>query len=532
MMKSLLARRTDAGWTACLSAEPCPDAPGLPQASVAGRTRAWELARQVGLSRSPWALEYQKAALGSPEITLGYAHLLAQGCEASAASQLGLAVPAVYASARAANRVLACRGLAQRRLLRAQGWLDQLRFGVASLAALASLAAYALARGRSGEAPPPPRGGTAFALHGERSTRTQHLLKVLGEARPDCILVIGRLRASTEEVRRDWASAGTEVPPLVHPFSLRAACRAVPAMLRLLAEGWRDAPERHYLPPLREHVAIAFRVLLGAAMRQWWKDHGFAPRTVLFGHTGTADVAQLESALQEDGVRTVHAVHGLATGPNFTGFSDEAWFRCGYDARQYAPLGGYGRCLVQEAAAPEPVRGSGGIYLLTNLAHPMNPAFVARGPEDEIALLRLVAEAARLACPEGQRMVWRPHPVLRRLPVEVRERVRAEARRLGFEEQDPAAPMAASAAQARWVITSPSTTAVDLLSQGTLSIVVDLQQSAAGTATACFPGCAAQAPALAAMMRELGDDAVYRARFLHTWDQVRPAATLRFPTGH
>ena len=537
MMMSLLARRTDGGWRASLSARACADAPGLPQASLAGRAKAWELAHSLGRTRSPWHLEYQKAALGSPEITLGYAHLLAEGCETvpAEACERSLSVPARYADARVVNRELACRGLARQSLARVQACLDRLRFATAGVAATASLVAYTLvvSRRTQGAAQPVP-GDTALALHGERATRTQHLLAPgIAQARPCCIFVIGRLRTSLAALHTEWAGiAGAPVPPLVHPFSAAAAVRAVPRMLRLLAEGWREAPTHHYLPGAREHVAIIFRVLLGAAMQQWWKMHGPNVKTVLFGHTGTADTSALESAMQASGAHTVHVVHGLATGPNFTGFSDAAWFRCGFDADQYARLGTYGECLVQEAPAPQPVRGRDGIYLLTNLAHPMNPGFIARGPDDEIELLRLVAAAARKAGAQGQRMLWRPHPVLRRLPAEVSARVREEARRLGFVEQDTAEPMGAAAAQARWVITSPSTTAIDLLAQGTLCVVVDLQESAGGTAPGQFPRPPANAEALAALLRGLDEDATYSARFTEVWNSVRPARPLDLVRPH
>jgi hypothetical protein len=156
----------------------------------------------------------------------------------------------------------------------------------------------------------------------------------------------------------------------------------------------------------------------------------------------------------------------------------------------------------------------------------MNPGFIARGPEDEIALLRLVAAAARKLGPPGQRMLWRPHPVLRRLPADVSAQIRQEASRLGFVEQDHAEPMGPAAAGARWVITSPSTTAIDLLVQGTLCVVVDLQESAAGTAPAQFPRPPANPDALGALLRELGEDATYQARFTEVWNSVRPARPL------
>jgi hypothetical protein len=530
MMGALLARRTLAGWQARADRAGVQQSAALPDAGQAGRAKAWRLASTLSRDGALWDLEYLKASLGSPELTLGYAYLLADGCEAAgnAETEVAVGAPAAYASVRTANQELASRGLAGARRA-GQDWADQMHFVAASIVAAASLAVYLLrtVRHRGLADPSRVRGGVAWGLHGERSTRTQHLLAHLPQGQPACIVLLGRLRTSPEAISREWADAyGAPVPPLLYPVHWRATLKSLPRVATLVAQGLRAVPSRAYLPPLREHAAIVFRVLLGAAMQQWWRDHGLRLETAILGHTGTADTMQLESAMQAGGTRTIHAVHGLATGPNFIAFSDEAWFRCGYDARQYSELGTYRKCLVQEAPAPARVRGTEGIYLLTNLAHPMNPGYMARGPEDEIELLRSVAAAARQVCPDGQRMVWRPHPVIRRLPAEVALRVREEAQRLGFEEQDPSEPMVPAAARARWVITSPSTAAADLLGQGILCIVVDPQKSAPGTAPACFPCCTNTPAALTVALQELAADRVHADRFDAVWAALRPAGPL------
>jgi len=526
---TLLATRQTHAWQVRLDSSAVTAAAAPELAQVEGRGVAWRLARNLGKHPSPWDIEYQKAALGPPEVTMGYARLLARACNdhGQPAGTVRLPVAVGLGNVRTAVRELvACGVPAARGPFTAS--LDRAQFSLATALAGLAFMAYVLRRGRG--APPQFAGGPgsySLAAHGEWSTRTQHVLGDPALHDASVLLLIGRLRESPATVaRRLREEHGLRLPPILHPLSISAALRAVPRTLRQLVCGLRDAPRRHYRPTLREQAAISFRVMLGLATQCWWEKHGPTFGTVVFAHTGMADTSLLEQVMQQNGTRTIHAVHGLATGPNFAGWSTLGLFRCGFDARSYESLGAYGRCIVQEAGRPARLRGAEGVYLLTNLAHPMNPGFIARGAQDEIALLRLVAAAAGSLGPAARKLVWRPHPVIRRLRPEIAAEIRAEASRLGFEVQDMSEPMTAAAARARWVITSPSTTAVDLLGHGALPVVLDPQKTTAGTAPACFPTCAPETLALAALMRELDSDAAYEARFRQTWDAVLPARPL------
>jgi hypothetical protein len=271
---------------------------------------------------------------------------------------------------------------------------------------------------------------------------------------------------------------------------------------------------------------MVFRVLLGTVQARWWVMRGPDARRVVFGFTGTADCVLLEQAMQARSAQTVHAVHGLATGPNFVAFSDLAVFRCGHDARAYRELDCYGACTVQPARAAAPRRGASGILLLTNLAHPMNLSFRERGETDEIAVLSNVAEAARLLGERARPLLWKPHPVIATLPPPVAARIRAAACGLGFEELPHGPDPVARAAAALWVLTTPSTVTADLLVQGVLCLVLDPQGILADEAPALLPQPGSTASEIARGLRALEDDSAFAAAFTHARDMVEPAAPL------
>jgi hypothetical protein len=302
--------------------------------------------------------------------------------------------------------------------------------------------------------------------------------------------------------------------------------QALAALPRILCEGLAEASNQTLRPAFREQVAIAFRVFLGAVSARWWVNSGVKAGTVIFGHTGTADTTVLEQAMQENGAQTVHAVHGLATGPNFVGISNLALFRCGYDARKYAQLNCYGACTAQPAPRKMPSRGAEGILLLTNLAHPMNPDFAAHGLEAELNLLRAVAGAARMLGHKAGLMLWKPHPVIAQLPEEVAVELRREALALGYQELPHGPSLISAAESVRWVLTSPSTVCVDLLAEGVLTLVLDPQGSLLDSSAALFPGAAPRADSIAAALEALDDASVYDSCLMGTIDDIVPAGKL------
>lgn len=375
------------------------------------------------------------------------------------------------------------------------------------------------------------------AVHGEWSTRTRHILRAMPMAqevhatRPEVVILLGRLRESPAAVTALWTAEGATVSaPAVLPISPRAALAALTDLPSLLTDGWCAVGWLPWTAGLRDWVAIAFRVFQGAVAARWWQYQTVVPGArVVFGITGTADVSLLERAIQAGGGKTVHAVHGQATGPNFVGISNVALFRNAHDAECYRQLRCYGACEVQRAEMSIFRRGEVGLLLLTNLAHPMNQGFVRHGIRDEQLLISEVAKAARmLAVPTGT-LFWKPHPVLDTLPA-ARE-LEAAAAKAGFTRLSAVdVPMHELAGNMRWVISTPSTVALDLLEKGILPVMVDPQATLLGTALDALPMTNAKATEMAACLGELDVPGRAAAKFTKVFATIGPARSFDLKT--
>ena len=504
------------------------------QAAGRGRADAWARARELSRSSSPWELEFFKATLGEPEVLIGMSHLLADSEQAGEPVPLGQARRTGYFDKRTQDFLLVRRGLRSGRrtvfCLR-----DRVSYLAGSIIAFLTLFIYLVrARGGGGMARVPKEGSQLLAVHAEWTNRTRHVLEAVGQAlTPRAIIILGRPRKDIDRAVSDWTQRlGHPLPQVIVPASIGAALSAFPEMLRLFTRGFSLVGQQPFLPGFREMSAIVFRVMLGAVMRRWWLDCGFRGGEVIYGHTGTADTTMLESAQQEYGTRTVHIVHGLSTGPNFIGFSDSAWFRCGYDADLYASLRHYGRCDSIGAEKPEMQRGKGGLVLLTNYAHPMNPGYRTRGIGDELRILRDVAGAVAASGLSVAPMRWKPHPAIYSLPRKHQERLRSAAASLGFEEIDPTVTIGKLGKEARWLLTTPSTVVADLLQAGTLAIVLDWQESSPGADALMqqFPSRVMHADEIVALMTRVDEDTACGVLYDSAWEILRPAGGM-VPSG-
>lgn len=370
-----------------------------------------------------------------------------------------------------------------------------------------------------------------IALHAEDTTRTRHVLQALAASdRPIAgMVLLGRVRLSPQQVRAMWSETSCKaIPydlPLVLPMSPGACLRALANLPREMARGILTAAAEPFLLPLREEVAIAFRVMLGLSATQWWRQNGMG-QEVLFGHTGTADTTLFECAIQHGGARTIHLVHGQATGPNFCGFSDVALFRSRCDANAYRALGCYGKCDIQPTAKPDTQRGTSGLLLLSNLAHPMNAGFRKTGLRDELNLLNLVADVARSLGQVASPLLWKPHPVIATLPIEAQTELRITAKALGFIELGADEIIESVGASCRWVVSSPSTVGLDLLQEGVLCVVLDPQCTLLDTAIQCLSVAATDGAELEKILLSLNSSKEYSRRFIAAWNLIDPARPL------
>ena len=383
---------------------------------------------------------------------------------------------------------------------------------------------------RSSSLPKKPR--RLVAVHGEWSTRTRHVLKAVPRAEPpiDAILIVGRQKWCWTKIARLWGKelAALDGMAVATPLSFKAAGAALADLPSLFLSGLRAANAAERLLGLRGELALAFRVLLGATNGRWWgMQRVNADIEVLFGCTGTADTTLLERAIQDRAGRTIHLVHGQAVGPNFAGISNCAVFRSQFDADTYDAWGCYKVSHVQLGSRPNVRRGNDDILLLSNLAHPMNPGFQRNGISEEINLLASVGRAARLVVPENVALLWKPHPVIYGLDQDLLRQVRNVAEAYGFQELSADTGLAEASENARWVICSPSTVALDLLQLGTLSIVLDPQRSTTTTALSAFPRLPSLEPeALAAMMGRLDNCETYMAELNRVYESILPAEPL------
>jgi hypothetical protein len=382
-----------------------------------------------------------------------------------------------------------------------------------------------------GRDPSQPPAGPWAALHGEVENRTRPLLDLLIAQAPETpILLLGRPQRSLGAVTALFAGRGLKAPRLYRPWTFGDAVATYRDLIGLLTEGFHVAAARPSpLPPTREMAAIVYRLAQGLASRRWALRQGREAGVVVFGHTGLADTGQLELGLQAAGARTVHYVHGVSKGWDFTGLSNLAVFQSESDARWHRALGGYGKTTALKAKAASGLPGGQGWLLLSNRAHPMDPDYQARGLKAEVALLRSVTRAADLAGVARSQVTWRPHPIFHSLPARIQRIARREGERLGLAFWDPAEPGGLDRARDfALVVVSPSTAAIDMLRLGKLPVLFSDPGDPA-CAVAQIPCKAKDAPALAAMAAELADPARWQARYDAAWKAVGPGRKPDWP---
>lgn len=525
MTSSLVARRHDGVWRVAVVSPAEPGQDDSVEAARMALTLPPPRLASAAPDDLPWTLEFAKAAFGPGGIALGFAQLLADRCSESSGDECRVHGPLRWLSVRAANAALRRQGVdvASSSL---NATFDRARLVAACCVALVALLGSVL-RSRSGQKQLPKAAEFLFAVHGEWSNRTRHLLSLLTQgAAPGAILVLGRPRQPLAELRAEWrAKLGVPLPPLVRPYSAGAWVSSLGRCLTATLAGARVAARTPYLPDWRETVAISYRVILGEVSATWWTKQSCAVQTVFFGHTGLADTSLLELSQQASGTATVHEVHGLSGGLNFMGISTLARFRCGHDADWHKRLGGYGRCESPMAPMPAPAAGASGVLLVTNLAHPMNPAGPQSGVAAEIGVLERVAAAAAALGAEGP-LAWKPHPSLPGIPSAITDPLVERAQALGYQRVPDAAPLARECRKAQLVVCTTSTVVVDLMLQGRMPLMLVDATLVPDSALARYPLQCSAGQERSGMQRALALGETGADTFRSAWNDIRPAAPL------
>lgn len=428
------------------------------------------LVAQAGLSGL--TEEFTKAAIGEGEIAVGYAERIAQYCASADSAYFDVVPDRSWISRRSIMVALRERGISAfgSHSIKA---IDALSILVASALAWMLLLVHTLVSARTTS---DLRGGRWWlAVYGEWSNRTRHVLPaVCGNELPGVVLVLGRPRIGLFNLAMEWKRRlGCDgLPPLMRPWSLSSLLVGLPLAIKATIRSMGIAANAPFLPGMRERVGMLYRIHLGLASACWWSGLRKRPESVVYGHTGTADSTLLELAQHESGVRTIHVVHGVSSGLNFTGSSSAAIFSCAHDARWHERLGGYGRCFSLPAPVPRSSMGNTGLMLLTNYAHPMNLDYRVSGVCTERDVLRAVSAAVRSLRPEMTPLVWKPHPAFTNLPPVEQSDLLSSAHQLGFRPFPSGVDWLDAARNARWVVTTASTAALQLLEAGIVPVVL------------------------------------------------------------
>jgi hypothetical protein len=356
--------------------------------------------------------------------------------------------------------------------LRKQVRLEQMKWGLAAIAAWPALLASILRHG--GTSPDRLRAANVVhAVHGEWETRTRHLLPPSYNPGLDPqYLIIGRPRRSLRDITDMLAQkSGLKDANFIRPLDFNAAVRALIPGLSKIAHGIDAAASGPIQAGWRDCWALTYRMMQGAAHRQWWQRRQCTPQTVIFAHTGTADTSQLELAMHTGGTKTIHMVHGVNHGWPFAGVSSLGLFQSKHDAELARSIGSYGRTDFIASPCPVFVPGGEGWLILTSYTHPMGRPYATYGVEPDIKALELVAAAARSAAIEPASITWRPHPAIEKVAQKDREILEAAAARHGFTRWPIDQPLTAMKSF-ETIVTTPSTVLLDALHLGKCPILL------------------------------------------------------------
>jgi hypothetical protein len=519
MTRSLSARLTSRGWriAAASGGELVDDDQiAIWVAESGGRIAACR-ARLADLDEA-WSLELEKLLFTFGRGQLGLAETFVAKCLASPTETHCVRAPSSILS----RKLLVCSfamagepvvGLRRTRLI------SRAVFLVAAVVGLATWIAALLRDGQGGRLPADAQ--TVVAVHPEATNRSGHVFAALKDAPATPILLLGRPNSGRGAVLSFLAGRGLSPAAVARPYDWSSAVASFGAWVASLRDGMRMASLVPVVMPLREQAAQTFRRAVGLASARWWTRRGPRPRTIVLGHCGLADTVPLERAMQREGARTIHWLHGLSAGWIYGGVSSLLVTQCGHDARWHARLGGYGHTVHVPQPRPAMIRpGKASLFVLTNFAHPAHPTWAAHGLRDELALIQVMAKVADLRSIRPDDVVWRPHPVIQNLSDDVRGQLSASVAEAGFRLWPTEDRSFDALLSARNIVSTPSGAAVDLLKRGRLPVIAAPYPIDPEHALALFPFRGSDAVGIASAL-----DTIDPAAFNETWLAVAPGVT-------
>ena len=174
---------------------------------------------------------------------------------------------------------------------------------------------------------------------------------------------------------------------------------------------------------------------------------------------------------------------------------------------------------------PASTRGSNGVLLLSNLIHPMNPVFQKFNARDEIHLINNLASSVDLFGLQRQEVTWKPHPAFEDVSQEIKNQVIDTIKEAGFNFWDNAWDIS-NASNFKYVFSTPSTIALDLLKLGMLTVIIDDHTMAPDNVLNSFPVSTTNPSVLLVAMNSLKDNEKYENLFSKTWQKIGVARPI------
>lgn len=359
--------------------------------------------------------------------------------------------------------------------------------------------------------------GPKAAIHGEQSNRTRHIVNNLpGDV--SGIVILGRPRTGLNKLETQLGLSG-----VIYPMDVATAFKVLFASILACWRYGRALAKAPFPIPLRDQVAMTYRLHLGRVQARWWESYGSA-NVVLFGHTGLGDSATLEAAMQDQGARTIHVLHGASHGWNFVASSTKALCQSGFDAKLTASLPDYQESMHIPMRRPKPKRGSKGILLFTAYSHPMNPSYQSEGIAADLRIMRLVADVAHSQT-LSTKLCWKPHPAFHDLPQIDKDLLTKAAKDFGYtmrSEQITAEDMTAFAT----VLTTPSSVLVDALRAGQLPVLVTKEDDPLRGMYAEYPLRASSFATVKHLVQHIETNQAFVDSFQETWSLIEPGKPI------
>lgn len=328
--------------------------------------------------------------------------------------------------------------------------------------------------------------GDTFAFYPEISGRTRPLFAALKDWNTSTaiqIIILGRPRMRLSEAKVFFRShLHSQSLEVCYPFDWSAFLQSIPHLPHKLFELIKRSVESGYFPAYIEVVGAIYRLWAGLMAQNWvLRVNPKFDARLWMCHTGLFDTSSLELAFQKKGIKTVHWVHGVSEGINFSGMSDYAVFRCAHDARWHEKIGGYRYCLSWsndyiKLDGLKPNENS--FLLMTNYAHFMNFGYQLNGLHDEIRALEEFAHAVQMYVGANEiRKMWKPHPIFYQLPESQQAYLLEIAGNLGYAIAGFDISLEELLRQFKYIACTQSTIALDILAKGHVPVLLCIQQT-------------------------------------------------------